>query len=157
MAVKKPAKRATKGSAKRFPQLTGYSKGEYIKVVPLHAPKPTIAIGELARARQRASDPALFDGRAPVAAPAAHLTYFGGPLLTNVQVYTIFWGKKWSAAPGAGIATRLNAFYSAILVSPLIDQLAEYNVLGQSIGHGSLLGSKVITANAPAQSVTDTT
>jgi hypothetical protein len=35
--------------------------------------------------------------------------------------------------------------------------LAEYNVPGKSIGHGSLIGSKVITANAPVQSVTDST
>jgi hypothetical protein len=87
----------------------------------------------------------------------AHLDYFGGPLLTNVQVYTIFWGKKWSAGPGASIRTKVNDFYHAILVSPLIDQLAEYSVPGSSIGHGSLIGSKVIMANAPVGSVTDTT
>jgi hypothetical protein len=162
MALKKSAraaraKTATKSAAKRFPELTGYSKGEHIRVVPLHSPKPTVAIGDLSKARQQPGDAALFDGAPPAAPAAAHLTYFGGPLLTNVQVYTIFWGKKWSAGPGAEIVTKLNAFYSAILVSPLIDQLAEYNVAGQSIGHGTLLGSKVITANAPAQSVTDTT
>jgi len=111
-----------------------YSANEYIKVVPLHSPEPSLA-----------------------APAAAHLVYSGGPLLTNVQVYTVFWGKKWSAEPGAGMAAKLNAFYKAILVSPLIDQLAEYSVPGKSIGHGTLLGSKVITANAPAASVTDST
>jgi hypothetical protein len=55
------------------------------------------------------------------------------------------------------MATRLNDFFKAILVSPLIDQLAEYSVAGKSIGHGTFIGSKVITANAPVGSVTDTT
>jgi hypothetical protein len=116
-----------------------------------------MSIAELSTVRQEQSDAQLFDGAMLAAPPQAHLAYFGGPLLTHVQVYNIFWGKKWSAGPGAGIATKLNDFYKAILVSPLIDQLAEYSVPGQSIGHGSLIGSKVITANAPVGSVTDTT
>jgi hypothetical protein len=162
MALKKKArasegsKSAKKDAAKVAPKLTRYSKGEHIKVVPLHSPKPPMPIDELSKARQEQSDADLFDGQTS-AAPKAHLAYFGGSLLTNVQVVNIFWGKKWSAGPGAGIATKLNNFYKAILVSPLIDQLAEYSVPGKSIGHGSLIGSKVITANAPVGSVTDTT
>jgi len=121
-------------SKKRARPHPTYSPNEFIKVVPLHSPAPALA-----------------------AAATVRLVYSGGPLLTSVQVYTIFWGKKWSAEPGAGMAAKLNAFYKAILVSPLIDQLAEYSVPGKSIGHGTLLGSKVIAANAPAASVTDTT
>src|SRR5215469_946615 len=30
----------------------------------------------------------------PAAAPP-HLTYRGGPLLTNVEVFAIFWGQNW--------------------------------------------------------------
>ena len=37
----------------------------------------------------------------------------------------------------------------------MIDQLAEYNVPGQAIGHGALIGTKIITLNAPVGSVTD--
>jgi len=111
----------------------------------------------LSKARAEPGDSELFAGQTPAAPANAHLTYFGGPLLTNVKVYTIFWGKKWSAGPGAAIATKLNDFYKAILVSPLIDQLAEYSVAGKAIGHGSLIGSKVITTSAPVGSVTDTT
>jgi hypothetical protein len=163
MALKKRArpsagsKSVKKGAATAAPKLTRYSKGEHIKVAPLHSPKPTMSIGELSKARQEQSDTDLFDGQTPAAPVPAHLAYFGGPLLTKVQVYNIFWGKKWSGGPGAGIATKLNDFHKAILVSPLIDQLAEYSVPSQSIGHGSLIGSKVITANAPVGSVTDTT
>jgi hypothetical protein len=158
MAVKKRTRPSAKRSAaKAARKLTRYSKGEYIKVVPLHSPKPAMSIAELSTVRQEQSDAQLFDGAMLAAPPQARLVYFGGALLTNVQVYNIFWGKKWSAAPGAGLAAKLNDFYKAILVSPLIDQLAEYNVSGKSIGHGSLIGSKVITANAPVGSVTDTT
>jgi hypothetical protein len=163
MALKKKtqpsvrSKSAEKSAAKTVPQLTRYSKGEHIKVVPLHSPKPTMSIDEVSQVRQEPSDAQLFDGHTLAAAAPPHLAYFGGSLLTNVQVYTIFWGKKWSAGPGAGIATKLSDFYRAILMSPLIDQLAEYSVPGKSIGHGSLMGSKVITANAPVRSVTDTT
>jgi hypothetical protein len=51
--------------------------------------------------------------------------------------------------------TQLNDFFGKILVSPLIDQLGEYSVPGQTIGHGTFLGTKTITANAPVGSVTD--
>ena len=99
-------------------------------MVPLHSPKPAMSIEDLRNARQP-TDADLFDGQ--MAAPAqARLTYFGGPLLTSVRVYTVFWGKKWSAGPGAGIVTKLNDFYRAILRSTLIDQLAGYSVPGRS-------------------------
>ena len=151
------AKSANKSAPKKAAKLSTYSKGEHIKVAPLHFPKPTRSIDELARGKKAPSDSELFDGQTTPAAANAHLTYFGGALLTNVKVYTIFWGKKWSAGSGATVAAKLNAFYSAILVSPLIDQLGEYNVPGKTIGHGSLIGTKVITTNAPVSSVTDTT
>jgi hypothetical protein len=137
-------------------RLTTYSN-EFIKVVPLHAPKPTLSI-DGSTANRATTDADLFAGKMPAAsASPPQLVYFGGPLLTNAQVYNVFWGKKWSAGAGAAIAKRLNDFFKAILVSPLIDQLAEYNVAGKSIGHGSLIGSKVITVGAPVGSVTDTT
>ena len=50
---------------------------------------------------------------------------------------------------------RLNRFFTDILVSPLIDQLAEYGVPGQAIGHGSFIGTKLISDNAPVGSVPD--
>jgi hypothetical protein len=50
---------------------------------------------------------------------------------------------------------KLNQFFTDILVSSLIDQLAEYDVPGQTIGHGSLIGTKAISDNAPVDSVTD--
>ncbi|HVM90176.1 MAG TPA: hypothetical protein VMT76_18450 [Puia sp.] len=127
---------------------------EHIRIAPLHYPKPQVQLSELGKDTE---DSELFQGHPHAIPSSAHLTYYGGPLLTNVKVYTIFWGKNW-----AGIASyiklkdKINAFFKTILVSPLIDQLHEYSVPGKTIGHGSLIGTKVITAAAPGSSITDT-
>jgi hypothetical protein len=89
------------------------------------------------------------------AVPSAKLTYRGGPLIGNAEVTTVFWGGWWLEAPQADIVTRLNKFFDDILVSALMDQLAEYNVPGTAIGHGK----RVATATAdtaPPTSVDDT-
>jgi hypothetical protein len=133
---------------------TMFKPGEHIRVVPLYHPKPSIPIDELALAG--AADQDLFDGQPHLAPTGAHLSYQGGPLLQNVQIYTIFWGSLWgSNASSQQMMANLNQFFSAIVVSPLLDQLAEYNVPGQAIGHGSFLGTQVISANAPSGSISD--
>jgi hypothetical protein len=129
---------------------------EYVRVAPLHHPKPYIALANLGK-KADSSDTELFDGK-PHAAPAnAKLTYRGGHLLQNVKVHTVFWGTKWSAGPGAALALKLNQFFSKILQSSLLTQLAEYSVPGQAIGPGQLSGTTTITAHAPAHQITDST
>lgn len=98
-----------------------------IRIVPVHS------VDELATAAHGA----------PAAAPP-HLTYRGGPLLTAVEVFTIFWGQEWQAAPQSDLIQQINAFFDYVLTSPLIDQLAEYNVAGQAIGHGKHIGTATI-------------
>lgn len=133
-----------------------FTTGEHVRIVPLHYPKPAVSIDELSRARDEAVGQDLFDGRLHPAPATADLTYQGGPLIPNVQIFTIFWGKLWGTSPTSQqMMSRLNQFFTAIVVSPLIDQLGEYNVPGQNIGHGSFIGTKVISANAPKGSVTD--
>jgi hypothetical protein len=90
----------------------------------------------------------------PAAAP--QLTYRGGPLLTAVQVFTLFWGKAWQQGPQSTLATQINQFFDFILTSPLIDQLAEYNVAGKNIGHGKHAGTLTITTPNVRHSVSDT-
>ncbi len=131
--------------------------GEAIRVVPLHYPKAVRTVDELAAARradEKGIDP--FAGRPAPAAVAAHLAYNGGPLLTGVQVYTIFWGALWGTTPAAQkLIVDLNTFFATILASPLMAQLAEYSVAGQAIGPGTLAGTVTISANAPTRSVAD--
>lgn len=109
-----------------------------IRVVPLHMPNEAGA---------------ALEGIA--AGPAPHLTDRGGPLLTAVEVFTIFWGAAWQQAPQSTLAGRLNEFFNFVLTSPLINQLAEYNRPSQAIGHGTLAGTTTVTHPAPRHSVTD--
>src|SRR5450759_5475018 len=39
--------------------------------------------------------------------PAPSLTYRGGPLLTAVQVFTLFWGDGWQGEPQAAVMQQL--------------------------------------------------
>jgi hypothetical protein len=89
----------------------------------------------------------------PAAAP--QLTYRNGPLIANVEVFTIFWGSAWTGAQAA-LATQLNAFFDFVLTSPLIDQLAEYSVAAYKIGHGKRIGTINLTTPALKSSVSDT-
>ena len=105
---------------------------DHIRVVPLHLPK------EL---------------RAAHAAPP-HLDDNGGPLLPNVEVFTVFWGNAWKAAQQA-VVGQVNTFFDSILTSPLIDQLAEYGRSGTPIGHGRRTGTITITTPPLGHSVSD--
>src|SRR5216683_5968572 len=94
-----------------------HAHGDAIRIVPLHLPETVTA-----------------EAAAPAVAP--QLTYRDGPLLTSVEVFTVFWGQAWHGAQAA-MVQQINNFFNFILTSPLIDQLAEYSVLNKQIGHGS--------------------
>jgi hypothetical protein len=84
-----------------------------------------------------------------------HLTYRNGSLLTAVQVFTVFWGSAWKQAPNVDLLTEINQFFDYILISQLVDQLGEYSVPGQTIGHGSRIGTTVLTSPDPTASLQD--
>ena len=134
------------------PPVAPFSAGEPIRIVPLHTGKPMYALGTAA-ARDVGD---LFDGKPHFAPASAKLSYRGGALLRNVEVYTIFWGTKWGGASAKTMRAGINRFFGDILASDLLDQLAEYSVPGKPIGHGTLIGTKVISVAAPTGSVTDT-
>jgi hypothetical protein len=115
--------------------------GDPIRIVPLHLPD------ELGRPTE---DAALAK---PAAAP--QLTYRNGPLLTAVQVFTIFWGSAWQQTAQSAMVSKVNQFFDFILASPLIDQLAEYSVPGKTIGHGKHIGTITITTPQLKSSVSD--
>ena len=129
---------------------------ECMRTVPLHYPKPVYAGDELTALSARKDD--LYDGQAHRAPSTAKLTYRQGPLLTNAVVYTVYWGASWNSSAAAQMLRgQIDQFFKDVLVSPLMDQLAEYSVKGQTIGHGQYLGSTVRTDAAPRGSVTDAT
>jgi hypothetical protein len=89
------------------------------------------------------------------AAVAPQLTYRGGPLLTAVEVFTIFWGPEWNQSPQSVVMKNMNLFFDYILTSALMDQLGEYSVPGKNIGHGTRTGTTMLTSPAPGTSVQD--
>src|ERR1700682_614828 len=90
--------------------------GDAIRIVPLHLPDPVL----------RPTPEAVAAG----AGAMPQLTYRNGPLLTAVEVFTIFWGSAWQQPANSAIVTQTNQFFDFILTSPLIGQLDEYSVLG---------------------------
>ena len=85
----------------------------------------------------------------PAAAPGVlPLVYHGGPLISAVEVFTVFLGSAWQTTQQA-TAARLNAFFQFVLTSPLLDQLAEYGVPGFPIGHGKLTGTLTVPGALP--------
>jgi len=111
-----------------------HAHGDPIRVVPLRLPEEMKA----------------------AAATPPQLTFRNGPLLSAVQVFTVFWGAAWQQSPQSDLANNLNQFFDFILTSPLIDQLSEYDVPGgQSIGHGKRVGTTTITTPHLRHSVSD--
>ena len=90
-----------------------------------------------------------------LAPSAAQLTYRGGPLLSAVQVVTVFWGAAWNEATAEATAQSLNAFFQFVVTSPYVDQLGEYSTPQQQIGAGRYVGTARVTDSAPGTSVTD--
>jgi hypothetical protein len=90
-----------------------------------------------------------------VAAVTPELTYRNGPLLTNVQVFTVFWGSAWQDAANSAVARQMNEFLDFVLTSKLIDQLCEYSAAGKTIGHGTRAGSLTLTTSEPGAKVQD--
>lgn len=96
--------------------------------------------------------PSTEAAKAPRAAP--QLTYRGGPLLSSVEVVTIFWGSPWTSSQ-VGLVKQVNDFFDFVLTSTLLNQLSEYSVAGKAIGHGRRTGSVTIGTPEPPASVTD--
>ena len=89
-------------------------------------------------------------------AGGAQLVYYGGPVISNIKIYTIFWGPS-GGTTGVQFTSQLNSFYSGVTNSTFFDWLSEYNTTGspggtagtnQTIGRGSLLGSYNYTSGA---------
>jgi hypothetical protein len=113
-----------------------FPRDDAIRVVPLHSQAELAAL----------------IGDSPAAAPT-QLTYRGGPLLTAVEVFTVFWGVAWRS--NETLVSDVNAFFSDILASELIDQLGEYSVPAYAIGHGSFAGTLTVTSPAPTTATSD--
>jgi hypothetical protein len=113
------------------------AQGRPIRVVPMRGGGPLIGA-------PRAEAP-----------PTPRLTYRDGPLLTSVEVVTVFWGPAWNQTASQATAQSLNEFFQFVVSSPYLDQLDEYSTTKQKIGRGRFAGTAKLTDTAPGASVMD--
>jgi hypothetical protein len=82
-------------------------------------------------------------------ADAAHLTYYGGPVLTHVKIVQVLWGTGTftSGVSDGGVTTttKLGDFYKAVTNSRYLDWLRQYATPSQAIGRGTFAGTYAIT------------
>jgi hypothetical protein len=87
--------------------------------------------------------------------PGVHVDYHGGPVLTNVQVQSVFYGDTWAdGGSNAQTANELNNFLSLIVQSSYMDTLSQYYQQDQNgnvtnVGYGQFMGSTVVNAGSP--------
>ncbi|MBI3786436.1 MAG: hypothetical protein HY270_23860, partial [Deltaproteobacteria bacterium] len=96
------------------------------------------------------------------AAPLPHLNYYGGHVLSQVQIYSINWGPNVDAT----VRVNIGGFYSALTDSPMFDWLTEYNTTiraqnggpgtNQIIGRGTYAGAITITPSHTGTLLHDT-
>jgi hypothetical protein len=91
------------------------------------------------------------------------LKYFGGRVISNVKVVEVAWGS----GVDSNYLTQLQGFYTAIVKSPFVDWMTEYDTVGltgfadfqpgsnQHIGRGSFVASVVITPTNKSTALTD--
>lgn len=90
--------------------------------------------------------------RAEAPLATAHLTYYGGPVVSHVVSVSVLWGSSVNAT----VATAMPGFLTDITSSTYMDWLCEYNTQGlsgtttnQAIGRGSYAGQVTIIPSGP--------
>ncbi len=102
------------------------------------------------RARARALDVERLEARQLLSGnnssgPLANVTYHGGPLLKNVQVESVYFGRAWSADGGMRQQIQqVDGFLQYLTASPYFDLLSQYNV-----GRGTFLSHDVVAQDPP--------
>jgi len=98
----------------------------------------------------------------PHARAAATMLYFGGPVISKVNVVAVMWGANVPKATATGIGP----FLAGLVNSTFVDQLSDYDTVGitaqngdpgtgQTISRGSFAGVITITPANKATTLTD--
>src|SRR5215471_10890961 len=90
------------------------------------------------------------------APPGAHLQYFGGRIVSNIQVVQVIYGAgSYLPQITSTASPSMATFYQGVLNSAYVDWLSEYNTTtqpapttNQVIGRGSFSTQVVITPSA---------
>ena len=122
--------------------------------------KPAVATLETPRGmflHEQVREPKGAEIKTTSAPPGAHLQYFGGRIVSNIQVVEVLYGTgsyipQVTSTASPSVAT----FYQGVLNSPYVDWLTEYNTVGQPpptsnqvLGRGSFLTQVTINPSAP--------
>ncbi|HET7503739.1 MAG TPA: hypothetical protein VFK02_22115, partial [Kofleriaceae bacterium] len=91
------------------------------------------------------------------APPGAHLIYFGGRIVSNIQVVQVIYGDgSYIPQVTSTASPSMATFYQGVLNSAHVDWLTEYNTntqpppnSNQALGRGSFLSQASITPSAP--------
>jgi hypothetical protein len=100
--------------------------------------------------------PAVIESQIHAEAIPQKLVFHGGPLLTSVEIFTVFWGEQWKNNDRLQLLPdKLNEFFKFIVDSKLIDQMGEFSVVDKEIGHGKFVGTIKITSPSLEDIVSD--
>src|SRR5438067_12984880 len=71
----------------------------------------------------------------------AHLTYFGGPVVSKAKVVQVLYGSgTYQTFVTASGSSSMSGMYSGVTNSAYFDWLNEYNTQSQTIGRGTFAG-----------------
>ena len=107
--------------------------------------RPRPALRRLRRPRLELLEPRTLLSSAPP------LVYYGGPLIPNVAVSTIYYGSQWASTytqnpyPISAYPAQMDAYFNKLTDSTWMDILSQYSATGNlttppiqyTIGHGS--------------------
>jgi hypothetical protein len=69
------------------------------------------------------------------------VTYYGGPLIQKVHVFTVFWGPDWK---GSRTPDYVNGFFQTLFKDGrFLDNLTQYNANGYTISNGTYVGTTI--------------
>lgn len=99
--------------------------------------------------------------KVPTPGRASTMHYYGGPVISNVKVYSVFWG----ANVNSDVKGKIGDFFAASTNSTYLDWLKEYNTnitamdgrqgTNQSIGRGTYAGAFTIQPKNASASLQD--
>ncbi|KAJ3329602.1 hypothetical protein HDU76_007558 [Blyttiomyces sp. JEL0837] len=78
----------------------------------------------------------------------AKLTYYGGPIIANVQVNPIFYGS-------VSYQSQLPGFYQSVVASTYWDMLSQYSTSSQKLGRGTYGKAYVETSPSSTKTLDD--
>lgn len=121
-------------------------------------PRTGLPVGMMPTSSQIRS--AASSQQVPNLASGAHLTYYGGPVVSNAAVVSVLWGGTgtYLAQVTGSVSPNMDTFFRHVTNSSYLSWLGEYDTTGggtkQSIGLGSFAGRTAITPSLAARGTT---